>query len=355
MRIGLLSPIALPVPPRGYGGTERIVSLLAEGLKARGHEVTLFASRDSSSSADLRSREASLPHLGKAAYTHAEAEHVRWALAQASDFDLIHDHTKMNGVLQAHASRTPLLTTLHNDFTPERRDVYLRHPEHAYVAISRSHAARCPQLTYAGIVHNGLNLADYPLVTRKSDYLLFLGRICEVKGAHTAIRVAQALRLPLVLAGNVTMGDRSYFAERIAPHLTDPLISFVGEVEGARKRELLANARCLLFPIAWAEPFGLVMIEAMACATPVVALNRGAVPEVVAHGLTGWLAEDFEGLLEGVEAAGDMATPSCRRWVETHFSADTMVEHYLEVYRRVIARQDRMPIKKTGRMPCSEH
>lgn len=354
MKIGLLAPVALPVPPRGYGGTERIVYLLAEGLVARGHEVTLFASNDSSSSAHLRSRSSSLSQLDKAQYARMEAEHVKWALAQGADFDVIHDHTKMNGVLHAAECRAPLLTTLHNDFTPERLEVYLRHPRHSYVAISRSHAARCPALPFAGIVYNGLDPADWPFEAHKSEYLLFLGRICEAKGAHTAIQVAQALGMPLILAGNVTEGDRPYFAERIAPQLTDPLISFVGEVAGTQKRQLLANARCLLFPIAWAEPFGLVMIEAMACGTPVVALACGSAPEVVAHGVTGWLADDFSGLLAGVAAAEKMAPHACRRWVEATFSADAMVGNYLEVYRRVLEGSDHVPFDKAGRMPCSE-
>ena len=338
MRIGLLAPIALPVPPVGYGGTERVVSLLAEGLAARGHEVTLFASGDSTSQVPRRSLfPHALPQLDKPSYQQAEAEHVRWALAQGSDFDLIHDHTKTNGVLLASGCSVPVLTTVHNDFTPERRSVYLRFPQHPFVAISRAHAARLPELCFTGVIYNGIDLASLPDAIEKSHELLFLGRICAVKGAHTAIAVAKATGRPLILAGNVDKGDRSYFEEAIAPHLSDKLIRYVGEVSGERKWRLLSQAHCLLFPIQWPEPFGLVMIEAMACGTPVVALNRGAAPEVVGHGESGWLAEDFPELIEGVEKAKSFDPSTCRRWVEEHFSAHAMVSNYEKLYRRVAA------------------
>lgn len=343
MRIGLLAPVALSVPPRGYGGTELVVSMLAEGLVALGHQVTLFASGDSRTGARLQAlHPRALTPLGltsKEQYLPLEEAHARWSLERSEGLDLIHDHTKTQGVLLAGGSRVPVVTTIHNDFTPERRGVYLAHREHRYVSISRAQAARLDALNYVGTVYNGIDLsaAKPHLHRRKEDYLLFLGRLCEVKGTHTAIALAQALDLPLVLAGKVDPVDRAYFEAKVAPHLTDPRIRFVGEVHGEAKWDLLARARCLVFPIAWAEPFGLVMIEAMACGTPVVATRCGSVPEVVEPMVSGWIADDFAGLVEGVSRAARIPAEACRGWVAAKFSAQAMVEGYLGVYERVLA------------------
>lgn len=342
MRIALLAPVALPVPPSGYGGTELIVSQLAEGLVARGHAVTLFASGDSRTSADLR---ACVPEaLTGAGYDTAETyrpredAHAVWSLAQADAFDLIHDHTKTQGVLRADTVRPPVLTTLHNDFTPARRALYTQHAQHPYVAISAAQARRCPELNYVGTVYNGIDLAAPRVARRKEDYLLFLGRLCEAKGTHTAIALANLLHLPLVLAGKVDPADRGYFETQVAPHL-DERIRYLGEVSGRTKWDLLAQARCLVFPIQWPEPFGLVMIEAMACGTPVIATRWGSVPEVVSHSVTGWIADDFEGLVEGVQRAHQISSAACRRWVERRFSAEAMIEGYLKVYEQVLGQK----------------
>jgi len=340
VRIALLAPVALPVPPRGYGGTELVIHQLAEGLVAHGHDVTLFASGDSETPARLRSLfPRALAPLGidtKERYQPLEQEHVAWACSQAGEFDLVHDHTKTLGVLMAPSVATPMVTTLHNDFTPERRAVYLRHPQHPYVAISAAQARRCPELNYAGIVYNGIDLEEPRLSDRKGEYLLFLGRLCAAKGTHTAIAVAKVLGMPLVLAGKIDPVDRDYVASEVEPHLDGERIRYVGEVTGQAKWDLIAGARCLLFPIQWAEPFGLVMIEAMACGTPVVATRWGSVEEVVSHGVSGWIADDFAGLLEGVERCRHASARACRQWVEQQFSSRAMVEGYLSVYARVV-------------------
>lgn len=340
MRIALLAPASLPVPPRGYGGTELVVQQLADGLVDAGHDVTLFATGDSRTRAKLRSLlpravtpmgldtpELALPF---------ERAHAAWAFSQAEDFALIHDHTKAMGVLLAPTVRTPVVTTVHNDFTPERRRLYTAHPEHAYVAISQAHARRCPELDFLGMVYNGLDLEAPRFRPRKDDYLLFLGRLCEAKGTHTAIAVSRELGLPLVLAGKIDPADATYVERHVRPHLDGKHVRYVGEVAGLRKWDLLAGARCLLFPIAWPEPFGLVMIEAMACGTPVVASRWGSVPEVVAPGVSGWIADDFEGLLEGVRRAPDLDPWACRRWVEGRFSTPAMVAGYVALYERLL-------------------
>ncbi|MBO9541595.1 glycosyltransferase family 4 protein [bacterium] len=340
MRIGLLAPVALSIPPEGYGGTELVVAMLADGLVARGHRVVLFASGDSRTTAELRAlHPRALTPLGydtKEKYLPLEARHAEWSLAQASDLDLIHDHTKTQGVLRAASVSVPVVTTIHNDFTPERRTTYLAHAKHRYVSISKAQASRLDALNYVGTVYNGIDLSAQRPRARKEDFLLFLGRLCEAKGTHTAIALAQRLDLPLVLAGKVDPVDREYFEAQVAPHLSDPKIRFVGEVHGAAKWDLLSRARCLVFPIQWAEPFGLVMIEAMACGTPVVATRYGSVPEVVEPMVSGWIADDFEGLVEGVSRAAHIPATSCRGWVEARFSAEAMVEGYLSVYERIL-------------------
>jgi glycosyltransferase involved in cell wall biosynthesis len=344
MRIALLAPVALPVPPAGYGGTELVVSLLADGLVARGHDVTLFASGDSCTSARLRAcYPRHLEALGvtdRLAYRPYEVSHVAWAFAQSGEFDLIHDHTKDLGTLFSRFCPTPVVTTIHNDFTPERRSAYGAFPEHPYVAISHAHAARMPELNYAGVVYNGLDLADTAFRADKDDYLLFLGRLDEVKGAHTAARVAQALDMPLVMAGRVAPKDHAFYTREVEPYLDGVKRRYVGEVTGRPKWDLYAGARALLFPIAWAEPFGLVMIEAMAAGTPVVATRMGSVGEVVEDGVTGCLVEppgDLESFVAATRAALTLSPAACRTRVERHFSAEKMVDDYVRVYERVLA------------------
>lgn len=344
MKIALVAPIALPVPPEGYGGTELVISMLAEGLVARGHEVTLFASGDSHTSGALRAR---MPHAlealylqDKAAYMTQELLHVSCAFGAAAEFDLIHDHTKIAGTLMAHLIDTPCLTTVHNDFLGDRREVYGTFPDHAYVSISRAHAARMPELNFLGTVYNGLDLGPIVYRDRKEDYLLFLGRLDRDKGAHTAARIASELDWPLIMAGRLADRDRPFFEAEVQPYLDGVKRRYIGEVTGKPKWELYAGARALLFPIQWPEPFGLVMIEAMAAGTPVVATRWGSVPEVVAHGETGMLVDsqdDFEGLVRATLATARIAPRACRAHVERRFSADKMVEDYLKLYEALVA------------------
>ena len=346
MRIALLAPVALPVPPVGYGGTELIIHLLAEGLVRRGHEVTLFASGDSRTAGELRALyPRHLEALGvsdKPTYRRYEAAHVSWVFSQLEGFDLVHDHTKDLGTIFSRFSAMPCLTTVHNDFTPERRQVYGAYPEHAYVAISRAHAARMPELNFLGVAYNGLDMAQTLYREHKEDYLLFLGRLDADKGAHTAVRIARELDLPLVLAGRVAPKDRAFFAAEIEPFLDGRKRRFVGEVTGRPKWELYAGARALLFPIQWYEPFGLVMIEAMAAGTPVVATRYGSVPEVVADGETGVIVEterDLDALVAATRRAFELSPAACRERVARCFSADAMVEEYVGLYEKLLGQQ----------------
>lgn len=341
MRIALLAPVALPVPPIGYGGTELVVAELADGLVARGHAVTLFASGDSRTRAELRARYPRALELAgledDRRIQDFEHAHVAWALSQATAFDVVHDHTKAWGVRLAPQVATPVVTTIHNDLTEGRRALYGAYPAHAYVAISRAHAARMPELRVVDVVYNGIDLAPTRFRAVKDDYYLFIGRLDEHKGADVAARLAQALDLPLVMAGRIAH-ERAFFEREVAPWLDGVRRRYVGEVSGAAKWALYAGARALLFPIQWEEPFGLVMIEAMACGTPVVATRRGSVPEIVVPGETGVIAPadaDLAALAEAVRAVRDVAPTACRARVERCFSADAMVSAYERVYARV--------------------
>jgi glycosyltransferase involved in cell wall biosynthesis len=339
MRIGLIAPVALQVPPVGYGGTERVVAELADGLVARGHAVTLFASGDSRTQARLHAiyPRALTSLTTKAQYQPYEIAHVQAAMRLARQFDVFHDHTKTSGVLAARFCPTPVITTVHNDFTSERRTVYGAYPGHRYVAISQAHARRMPQLNFVGTVYNGLDLAETVFRAAKEDYLLFLGRLDAAKGADVAARLAAELDLPLVMAGRMEPG---FFEERVAPYLDGKRRRYVGEVSGRPKWELYAGARALLFPIQWEEPFGLVMIEALACGTPVLATRRGSVPEILVDGECGVIvpADDFGALAEGVAAAMALDPHACRRRVEARFSAQRMVAAYEAIYAREAAR-----------------
>ena len=323
--------------------------MLADGLVRRGHHVTLFATGDARTSAELRYRyPQALELMGvteKVAYQPYELAHVAHAFEQAAGFDLVHDHTKISGTLFSRFSPVPCLTTIHNDFTPERRMVYGAFPDHCYVGISHSHASRMPELNFVGTVYNGLDLSGVTFREHKEDYLLFLGRLDAAKGAHTAVQIALALDMPLVLAGRLDKKEVGFFREHIEPHLDGVKRRYVGEVSGQPKWDLYAGARALLFPIQWQEPFGLVMIEAMATGTPVVATRYGSVPEVVVSGKTGMIVpeeKDLDALVQATREAMALSPRDARAHVEAHFSADKMVEDYLALYEKVLAgrRQD---------------
>ncbi|HBN09943.1 MAG TPA: glycosyl transferase [Cyanobacteria bacterium UBA8530] len=337
MRIALLAPVALAVPPMGYGGTEVIVHHLAEGLVARGQDVTLFATGDSRSTAKLsflfRHGLLAEGFSRKNELFLLEAAHVSRALKKAGEFDVVHDHTKAMGTILSDFIETPCLTTVHNDFTLERKGIYQAHPDHAFVSISQAQARHCPSLRFLGTVYNGIDLEPIPFQAKKEDYLLFLGRISRDKGPDAAIRAAKETNSPLILAGMVEDED---YMKTLLPSIDGTRIRYVGEVGGRLKWRLLAGARALLFPIRWEEPFGLVLIEAMACGTPVISLDRGAAREVVAHGRTGLVLEKEGELAEAILRLGEFAPFDCRHWVAEHFSASRMVDRYLEVYKRAL-------------------
>lgn len=338
MRIALVAPVAFPVPPPAYGGTERVVAALATALQRRGHLVTVFAAAGSDPDLPLaRPVTAPVPEGERRAYALAETRQWRQAFQAGGWFDILHDHTKQRGLQLRDEAPVPMLSTLHNPVTPARQAAYRRAPEHPWVAISHAQARQHPHLHLAGVVHHGIDPEAYPAGGVKDDYLLFLGRIAADKGVHHAIDVARRCRRPLILAGPVAAGSEAYYRERVAPAVDGRLVRHVGPVGGRDKLDLIRRAAALIFPSVWEEPFGLVIIEALACGTPVLALKRGAVPEILTDPRVGravaWPADLADALPEVVACSA----AACREHVRRHFSLDAMAQGYEAVYRSLLA------------------
>jgi glycosyltransferase involved in cell wall biosynthesis len=335
MRIAILSPPWFPVPPTGYGGIEWIVSLLADGLTDAGHDVTLFASGDSRTRARLAwvYEEAPSEQIGR---TMPDLRHVLSAYERAGDFDVINDHTGPLGAVLGALVETPVVHTVHGPLNGEPGEVYESisrvAPDVGLISLSLNQRRPKPDLNWAANVPNALDLEHYPSHPHKGDYLLFLGRMNREKGAHRAIWLAMELGLPLKLAGKMReQREQEYFAELVEPHLGHG-IEYLGEVNHGTKVELLQNARCTLFPIDWEEPFGLVMIESMACGTPVIATRRGAVPEVIEDERGGIVVDEWREAPAALERADELDPVECRRYAEERFAPERMVGDYVRAY-----------------------
>lgn len=340
MRIGMISPVEISVPPVAYGGTELIVSLLTEELVGRGHDVTLFASGDSVTTACLvpgAPRALRGTDLESPVY---ESLNVISCMERADEFDIIHNHTVLPGMVMAGLVDTPVLTTFHGDFYGDYALLFERY-RGWYNTISHSAKALLPpRERFAGVVYNAIDCASFPFNGgARDDYLLFLSRINAEKGPHLAVEVARRLGQRLIIAGNADGADREFFDRWILPEVDGDQIRYVGPADSAQKRVLLSNARCLLAPITWEEPFGLFMVEAMACGTPVIAMRRGAAPEVVEDGVTGFIVDTVEEMAEAVGRVDDIDPARCRDHVERHFDAPRMADDYLAAYERVMQGQ----------------
>ena len=338
MKIALLAPVWFPVPPCGYGGIELVVAVLADGLVERGHDVTLFAAGDSTTKATLRSayRRAPSDRLGAVA---PELNHALACLERSHEFDVVHDLTGLTGAALAVVSRAPVVHTIQCALEVEEHAI-LRHaarvnPTLALVSVSLNQQRLAPDLPWIANCPNGVDLDAYSFCSRRGEYLLFLGRIHPTKGPHHAIAVARAAGLPLVIAAKVREPcEREFFDEAIRPELGNG-VEYAGEVGFEAKVRLLRGARALLFPIEWEEPFGIVMIEAMACGTPVVATRRGAVAEVVEGGHTGFVVDEPSELVAAVERIDEIDRAACRAHVEARFSAERLLSDYEAVYETV--------------------
>lgn len=337
MRIAQLAPPWIQVPPNSYGGIEWVVALLCDELIAKGHSVTLFASGDSLTGADLRfvHETAQTEKMGE---TLPDVMHVGLALQSAGEFDIIHDHSGFAAVAFSHLIETPMLHTLHGPFQPDTKEFYGYFAwDCFYNAISDYQRACMPTLNYVDTVHNAVDINGARFSADKEDFALMLGRITPDKGTHLACEVARRAGIKLMLAGKVDPGrDERYFQEEVAPLLDGPRIQYLGEVDLETKRELMARAMCFLFPIQWPEPFGLVMAEAMAAGTPVIATRNGAVPEVVVDGVTGYVVDDVEEMIAKVGDIDRIDPSACRKHVESNFSPKKMAAGYERNYEMIL-------------------
>ncbi len=340
LRIGILAPPWVSVPPTSYGGTELILDVLSRGLQELGHELVLFTTADST--CDVPKRwlfESSDPDRMGAAVL--ELRHVAAAYDVFAGFDIVHDHTLVGPFLAPLHPTLPVVTTVHGPFDDDLVDIY-RRTAHTVptIAISEDRASRAPlDIPIGAVIHHGLDLDRYRFDEVGGDYLVALGRMNPDKGIHVAIEVARRLGVDLVIAAKMREpAEKRYFESVVRPLLGNG-VEYVGEVDHDAKVDLLAGARALLNPIQWPEPFGLVMVEALACGTPVVATPAGAAPEIIRPGATGYLAATADELLSGVMACADLDRKVCRAEMEQRFSMATMARNHEAFYRSVLAQR----------------
>jgi glycosyltransferase involved in cell wall biosynthesis len=341
MKIAQVAPLFESVPPHGYGGTERVVSYLTEELVRQGHQVTLFASGDSVTQARLVQACAHSLRLDSKCVDQLAPHMVllEQVFRQASAFDLIHFHIDHLHFPLAVRQPIPTVTTLHGRLDlPDLVPLYQMFPSIPVVSISDAQRAPLPSVHWLGTVYHGLPEDLYTFRATPGTYLAFLGRIAPEKGVEQAIAIAQQVGMPLKIAAKVDRADREYYQEVVQPLLhKSALVEYLGEVGGATKDAFLGEAAALLFPIDWPEPFGLVMIEAMACGTPVIAYPRGSVPEVLEDGVTGWIVEGLEEAVQAVERVPLLSRARCRQVFEERFAASRMVQDYVKLYRQLLA------------------
>lgn len=358
LRVALLAPPWIPIPPPGYGGIELVVAALAGGLVRRGHDVALLAPPGSSSTArvvPLLERD----HTDEIGDTMFDVDHVARALeeialasARGRPFDIVHDHSGFALVAIADHVGVPVLHTLHGPFTPETAAFYRRHADKVWLAgLSRAQlAAAPPGLRCVGPIPNPIDMRGWPLEAHKEPYLLWVGRMTEGKGPHRAITAARQAGLPLILAGPIQAGQQDFFEAEVEPQIDGARVRYVREVGGVRKRELFAKATALLMPIRWPEPFGMVMIEAMACGTPVIAFREGSAPEIVVDGVSGFLVDDEAEMAAAVGRVGELDAGRCRAMVAERFDVEVVTAAYEAAYRRVIGAEARGRLASRGRV-----
>jgi glycosyltransferase involved in cell wall biosynthesis len=336
MRIAIIAPPFIPVPPPKYGGTELFVAELATGLTRLGHDVVVYANGESRLPCEVRWLYAASewPLVDPATAALKNLVHTSWAMRDiGSRVDLVHLNDTVATVFTPFVG-VPAVKTVHHPHEPFLSAVYDRYPQITYVAISESQR-RQHSMPRLRTIHHGVRVEDYRFESRKRDYLLFLGRIAPLKGTHLAIDVARRAGLPLKIAGEIQPAFREYWEREVAPHVDGRLIEYVGEADFAAKNELLAHARAMLFPIQWDEPFGLVLVEAMACGTPVLALPGGSVRELVEDGVNGFVCADPEEMA-GRATHLDIDPARCREHVMAHFHVDLMVRRYEMLFQDVL-------------------
>lgn len=343
LRIAQIAPIVWRVPPKKYGGIERVVYFLTEELVKRGHMVTLFATGDSKTSARLS-------YVFPTSLMEAKIEdpkifnkwremHTLQAYKRQAEFDIIHDHT----IVETGSSKTPVVLTHHGLISRVWKN--LSFPNVYPVAISHSQRRESPNAKVSAVVYNGLRMENYPFAKSAMNYLLFVGRFSKQKGAHHAIDVALALNMKLILVAKKEDRDEEYFNKYIKPNLLYGKIDWIGEVDDEQRNFLMSNATALLHPAIWEEPFGLNMIEAMACGCPVVAFDRGSIPEIIEDGKTGFVVKNVREMIEAVKNVSKINRSYCRKHSLKNFSAERMTDDYEELYYKILEKEANVPLR----------
>jgi glycosyltransferase involved in cell wall biosynthesis len=335
MKVAVLAPVAWRTPPRHYGPWEQVASSIAEGLIQRGIDVTLFATGDSLTVGKLES----ICERGYEEDRDQDAKvleclHISNLMEKASQFDLIHNHFDFLPLTYSALIKTPIITTIHGFSSPKIIPVYKKYNAiNHYVSISN--ADRSPELNYLATVYNGLNVKDFEFTEMPDEYLLYFGRIHPDKGTAEAIEIAKKSRRKLIIAGLVQ--DANYFKEKVEPQLSEQ-VEYLGNAEPAKRKSLLGKALALLHPISFNEPFGMSVAEAMLCGTPVIAYNKGAMPELIKHGETGFLVSDINEAVDAIDLLKNINRRDCYNWAAAQFSSEKMVDDYLSLYKQILPR-----------------
>jgi glycosyltransferase involved in cell wall biosynthesis len=334
MHIAMLSPIAWRTPPRHYGPWESVASLLTEGLVARGHDVTLFATADSQTSGTLhgicpRGYEEDRSLIPKV----WECLHISELFEHADGYDLIHHHFDYLPLTYTGLTTIPVVTTIHGFSSPGILPVYKKYNDKVFY-VSISDADRSPDLDYIKTIHHGIDIQEFDFQPVPDDYLLYFGRIHNDKGARQAIEITRAYNKKLILAGIIQ--DQVYFDQYVAPHIDNDKVIYAGSAGPVERNRLLGKACALLHPIQFDEPFGLSVIESMACGTPVIAFDRGSMPELIENGKSGFLVNNVAEAIETVARIKEIDREYCRRHVERHFTVDRMINEYIQVYETIL-------------------
>ena len=339
MRIAQIAPLIESVPPALYGGTERVVAHLTDGLVDLGHKVTLFASGDSRTRADLvaivpRSLRLDPQVQEYLPYTYIQLDRV---MRQAHEFDIVHFHVDLIQYVCAQSIASRMLTTLHGRLDlPDLQRFYRHFPHFPLVSISDAQRAPMPPVNWLATVQHGIPRDLLRFSPEPGKYFAFLGRFAREKRPDRAIRIAEATGMPLKMAAKVDRADRDYFDSEIRPLLENPLVEWIGEIGDSDKSGFLGGARALLFPVDWPEPFGLVLIEAMACGTPVIAFRRGSVPEIVEHGITGFIVDTMQEAVDAARRIGELSRARIRQRFEERFTSERMARDYVAIYESLV-------------------